>query len=205
MVLLESRAIRKRPLRTVVSGWATIHPARRDNLAGAPRRCGAPPSEPGRPGDRRQRHAIGRGLETLGACHAILNRPSRVSAKKTMCDKTDAAADLRQRLQSDLRSAMKEQATRDVEVLRQLIAAIDNAGAVPLPPKTEPIQCEVERRSLGRDDIQALVQREFELRRHAADEFSRLGRTVEAESAKFEMDVIARYMRSSAEDSRRRE
>ena len=113
-----------------------------------------------------------------------------------MCDKTDAAADLRQRLQSDLRSAMKERAIQDVAVLRQIIAAIDNAGAVPLPPNTEPIQCEVERRFLGRGDIQALLQREFDLRRHAADEFNRLSRTVEAESAKFEMDVIARYLRS---------
>jgi len=113
-----------------------------------------------------------------------------------MCDKADPAADLRQRLQSDLRSAMKARAGRDVAILRQLIAAIDNAGAVPLPPKTEPIQCEVERRSLGSDDIQDLLQHEFDLRRRAADEFSSLGRTVEAESAKFEMDVVARYMRS---------
>ena len=90
---------------------------------------------------------------------------------------------------------MKARADRDVAVLRQLIAAIDNAGAVPLPPKTEPIQSEVERRFLGSEDIQALLQREFDLRRRAADEFRSLGRTVEAETAKFEMDVVARYMR----------
>jgi hypothetical protein len=113
-----------------------------------------------------------------------------------MCNKVDAAADLRQRLQSDLRAAMKARARRDVAVLRQLIAAIDNAGAVPVPPKTELNQCEVERRSLGIDDIRALLQHEFDLRRRAADEFSSLGRTVEAESAKFEIDVVARYMRS---------
>jgi uncharacterized protein YqeY len=112
-----------------------------------------------------------------------------------MCDKADPAAELRQRLQFDLRSAMKARAGRHVAVLRQLIAAIDNAGAVPVPPKTESIQCEVERRSLGRGDIQALLQREFDLRRRAADEFSSLGRTIEAESANFEMEVVARYMR----------
>jgi uncharacterized protein YqeY len=88
---------------------------------------------------------------------------------------------------------MKARTTREVAVLRQLIAAIDNAGAVSLPPKTEPVECEVERRVLGSDDIQALLQREFDLRRHAADEFSSLGRTVEAETAKFEMDVVRRY------------
>ena len=95
-------------------------------------------------------------------------------------NKRDAAEKMRQRLQSDLRSAMKARTAREVAVLRQLIAAIDNAGAVSLPAKTEPIQCEVKPRALGPDDIQALLQREFDLRRHAADEFASLGRTVEA-------------------------
>src|SRR3954454_13196938 len=107
---------------------------------------------------------------------------------------TDAAEGMRQRLQSDLRSAMKTREVREVAVLRGLIAAIDNAGAVPLAPKTEPIRGEVERPFLGSDDIQALLQREFNLRRHAVDEFSRLGRLAEAETAKFELDVIARYL-----------
>jgi uncharacterized protein YqeY len=109
-------------------------------------------------------------------------------------DETDAAEAMRQTLQSDLRSAIKARAVRDVAVLRQLIAAIDNAGAVPLPPKAQQVSSEVERRSLRFDDIQALLQREFDLRRHAANEFSRLGRTVEAETAKFEMDVVGRYL-----------
>lgn len=91
---------------------------------------------------------------------------------------------------------MKGRAGRDVAVLRQLIAAIDNAGAVPIPPKTEPVQTEVERRFLGRGDVQALLQREFDIRRRAADEFNRLGLTVEAESAKFEMEVVSRYLQS---------
>lgn len=109
-------------------------------------------------------------------------------------DETDAAEAMRQKLQSDLRSAIKARAVRDVAVLRQLMAAIDNAGAVPLPPKAQPVQCEVERRPLGFDDIQALLQREFDLRRHAANEFSRLGRAVDAETAEFEMDVVRRYL-----------
>jgi uncharacterized protein YqeY len=110
------------------------------------------------------------------------------------CDETDAAEAMRQRLQLDLRSAVKARAVRDVAVLRQLIAAIDNAGAVPLTSKAQPTQSEVERRSLGFDDIQALLQHEFDLRRDAANEFSRVGRTVEAETAKFEMEVVGRYL-----------
>jgi len=109
-------------------------------------------------------------------------------------DETDAAESMRQRLQSDLRAGIKARTVLDVAVLRQLIAAIDNAGAVPLPAGGQPVQSEVERRSLGFDYIQALLLREFDLRRHAADEFSRLGRTVEAETAKMEMDIVGRYL-----------
>jgi len=112
-------------------------------------------------------------------------------------DETNAAEAMRQRLQSDLRSAIKARAVREVSVLRQLIAAIDNAGAVPLPPKGQPVQSEVERRSLGFDDIRALLQREYDTRKHAVTEFSRLGRTVEAETAQFEMDVVGRYLAPS--------
>jgi uncharacterized protein YqeY len=110
------------------------------------------------------------------------------------CGETDAAETMRQRLQSDLRSAIKARAVRDIAVLRQLIAVIDNAGAVPLPPKGQPVQSEVQRRSLRHDDIQSLLQREFDIRRHTANDLSRLGRTVEAETARFEMDVIGRYL-----------
>lgn len=109
-------------------------------------------------------------------------------------DKTDAAETMRQRLQLDLRVAIKARAVGDVAVLRQLIAAIDNAGAVPLPPKSQPIQHEVERRYLEFEDIQALLRREYDLRREAAAEFGRLGRIAEAEKATSEMAVVRRYL-----------
>lgn len=111
-------------------------------------------------------------------------------------NKTDAAEALRERLQSDLRSAMRARALAEVSVLRQLIAVIDNAGAAPPPTKTEPVQCEVERRFLNRDDIQALLQREIDVRQHATDVFRTLGRAVEAEATKFEMDIVSRYLLS---------
>ena len=91
------------------------------------------------------RHPGSRREEILSFCKDIMS-----------WDETDAAEAMRQRLQSDLRSAIKARAVRDVTVLRQLIAAIDNAGAVPLPPKAQQVSSEVERRSLRFDDIQAL-------------------------------------------------
>ena len=108
--------------------------------------------------------------------------------------KTDAAEALRERLQFDLRSAMKARRTGDVAVLRQLIAAIDNAGAVPLPARPQAVPREVERRHLGSEDVQALLRRESEMRRQAAEELERLGRRGEAQTARSEMAIVGRYL-----------
>ena len=91
---------------------------------------------------------------------------------------------------------MRARALAEVCVLRQLIAVVDNAGAVPPPTKTEPVECEVERRFLNPEHIQALLRREIDVRLHATDVFRALGRAVEAEAAKFEMDIVSRYLRS---------
>ena len=116
-------------------------------------------------------------------------------------NKTDAAEALRERLQADLRSAMRARALAEVCVLRQLIAVVDNAGAVPPPTKTEPVECEVERRFLNPEHIQALLRREIDVRLHATDVFRALGRAVEAEAAKFEMDIVSRYLLSLNSDA----
>jgi uncharacterized protein YqeY len=106
----------------------------------------------------------------------------------------DAAEIVRQRLQADLRLAMKGRLALEVAVLRALIAAIDNAGAVALSPNSAPRQSEVERRRLGFEDVQAILLREYETRRTAAGELSGLGRVVESERASREMVVVGRYL-----------
>ncbi len=104
----------------------------------------------------------------------------------------DAAEAMRQRLQTDLRSAMKQRALSDVAILRVLIAAIDNAGAMPMPPKYV-VTGEVERLRLDAGDVQAILGREYEALRVAADEFVRLGRPIEANQASCKMLVARRY------------
>ena len=112
-------------------------------------------------------------------------------------EEPDAAEIVRQRLQADLRLAMKGRLALEVAVLRVLIAAIDNAGAVALSPTGAPRQSEVERRRLGFGDVQAILLREYETRRRAASELSRLGRVVESERASLEMAVVSRYLSTS--------
>jgi uncharacterized protein len=114
-------------------------------------------------------------------------------------EEPDAAEIVRQRLQADLRSAMKGRLALEVAVLRTLIAAIDNAGAVALPPQQAPNQSEVERRRLGLGDVEAILFREYETRRTAAIELVRLGLAVESERARLEMAVVSRYLSSPAQ------
>jgi hypothetical protein len=106
----------------------------------------------------------------------------------------DAAEAMRGRLQADLRAAIKARSALEVGMLRVLIAAIDNAGAVPLAAGSAPPRSEVERRRLSDDDVQALLRREQETRAGAAREFNRLGRTSEAEQAEREAGVVGRYL-----------
>src|SRR5579863_1930135 len=110
----------------------------------------------------------------------------------------DAAEAMREKLQRDLRAAIKGRQNLDVAVLRGLIAAIDNAGAVPLAAKSEPPQHEVERRHLDSGDIQAVLQREYEAHQAAASEFARLGRGVESDRANSAMAIVSRYLSSPA-------
>jgi uncharacterized protein len=106
----------------------------------------------------------------------------------------DAAEAMRQRLQADLRLAMKGRVALDLAVLRMLIAALDNAGSVPLSAESGPRQNEVERRRLSRNDVEAILRREHEARQAAAKEFARLGLSMESMQAAREMAVVGRYL-----------
>jgi uncharacterized protein YqeY len=122
----------------------------------------------------------------------------------------DPAETMQRRLQGDLRAAMKARAALEVSVLRGLIAAIDNAGAVAIAPdqaaryggpgETSPHvvtgggPAEVERRRLGAADVQALLGEELRVRQAAVQEFGRLARDVDAQRARDEAAVVKRYL-----------
>lgn len=106
----------------------------------------------------------------------------------------DPAEDMRSRLQADLRAALKARAAPDVAVLRVLIAAIDNAGAVLLEPGVGAGQTEVERRRLSQADVRALLRREQAALEGAADELVRVGRPAEAERSRREAAIAGRYL-----------
>ena len=96
---------------------------------------------------------------------------------------------------------MRARDTRRVSVLRMLIAAIDNAEAVPLPPatsrdgpRTRAISehvavtgdgpAEVERRELTADEVNNLISREIASIESAAAELRALGANADELDAK---------------------
>ena len=80
-----------------------------------------------------------------------------------------------------------------------LIAAIDNAGAVPLSVVAATQSSEIERRHLSAQDVQAILRREYEIRRAAAKELAAVRRRAEAESAGREMQIVRRYLEGEGE------
>ncbi len=106
----------------------------------------------------------------------------------------DPAEAMRQRLQADLRVAMKARMVFELAVLRMLIAAIDNAGAIPLSPNSEPRQSEAERHRLSLGELEAILLREYQARQATADEFASLGLSLESAQASREMAVVGRYL-----------
>ena len=92
------------------------------------------------------------------------------------------------RLREDLRAAMRARNAAEATVLRTLIAALDNAEALPGPrghvpyvvrPFGDPA-VEVARRTLSADEVEAVLE---------GERAERLAATLEAEAA-----VVARYL-----------
>jgi uncharacterized protein YqeY len=123
---------------------------------------------------------------------------------------SDAAETMRQRLQADLREAMKARDKPKLDLFRALISAIDNAGAVALDaPEVREFantegrsqhvvtgvgKTEAVRKTLNAEDIVVLFQREAAERRTAADDIARHGKDVEAEALRAGALLIESYL-----------
>lgn len=112
-----------------------------------------------------------------------------------------SAAALKERLRADLRAAMQARAADRVRLLRALIAALDNAEAVPvegmhdfsLPATSGEGAGEVARRELDTAAVEALLVAEADAREAAAGEYEHHGRAEEAARLRAEAALIRRY------------
>lgn len=107
------------------------------------------------------------------------------------------AAALKQRLRADLKSAMQAKATADVRALRALIAALDNAEAVPHEgldaPQAFGAVAEAARRELDPAAVERVLANEVDTRLAAASDYDRNQRLDESARLRDEAELIARY------------
>lgn len=109
---------------------------------------------------------------------------------------TDHCQLLRGRLKADLPRAMKARQTAVVSTLRSLMAAIDNAEAVPItaaPAAVVGLARDVPRKVLSDSDIQAILGREADECRKALDDYERMGQAEAAGAMRAALDLIEAY------------
>lgn len=112
-----------------------------------------------------------------------------------------SAGELKEILRADLRAAMRERRSAEVGVIRTLIAAIDNAEAVPLEGFAERLRLratgdpigEVARRELDVSALAAILAAEVHSRLMAAEDYERNGRGADAVRLREEAELIGRY------------
>jgi uncharacterized protein YqeY len=111
-----------------------------------------------------------------------------------------SATDLKERLRADLKTAMRARKPGEVAVIRTLIAAIDNAEAVPIDGLEERLRQreaigEVARRELDAAALDAVLAKESDTRLAAAEDYDRHGRNDDAARLRQEAELVARYRR----------
>ncbi|GGC73945.1 GatB/YqeY domain-containing protein [Chelatococcus reniformis] len=112
----------------------------------------------------------------------------------------EAGYDMKARLRTDLRAAMKERRTGEASLIRALVAAIDNAEAPPLQAsRTDQHRfrdgsAEIERLHLDPARVRAVLLTEIEERERAAAEMSRLERPDRADALRAEIVIAKRYL-----------
>jgi uncharacterized protein len=106
-------------------------------------------------------------------------------------------------LRAGLREALRARQAHAVAVMRETLAAIDNAEAAEAsaaPPVEHGVIAggvaglgagEVPRRALSAEAVTAIVEREVQERREAANTYAALGRHDEASTLRLQSDVLA--------------
>jgi uncharacterized protein YqeY len=121
-----------------------------------------------------------------------------------MTGSDDPAEALKARIREDLKSAMQRRNALETGVLRGLIAALDNAQAIPVGDAHDKYEAkmfgdpgaEVPRRELSEADVRAVLEREAATRLDAAQEVEGLGQDEWAAKLREEAAIVARYVES---------
>jgi len=105
-------------------------------------------------------------------------------------------------LRSDLRAALVERRASDVEVLRSLLGALDQAEAVPIAPvgsghvsyRFGDPGTEVPRKRLAPEDVRAVIRKERDELLAAADEYADRAREDISAGYRLKAAFVERYL-----------
>lgn len=114
----------------------------------------------------------------------------------------NAGEAMKAQLRRDLRAAMKRGDKDETAVLRELVAALDNAEAAPLRKERLCVDrhsfsdgsAEGVRRVLTREDVHAVMMGEMKARMESAAEFARLGAEARSIALTAEIKILRRYV-----------
>jgi uncharacterized protein YqeY len=114
-------------------------------------------------------------------------------------DHDTAVGRLRARMAVDLTAAMRDRDRVRVAALRSLMAALDNAGAVPSdarawPPAVGLGVAEAPRRELDQHGVHAIVTEEIHTREVAAGEYREVSRPDAAARIEAEAEALRPYL-----------
>jgi uncharacterized protein len=101
---------------------------------------------------------------------------------------------VRARIAQEVRDAMKARNVSRVAALRSLAAALDNATAVPMPPRLLPNENpEVPRKVLSLEDVRAVLIREITERRNSVLTLTAHACFEEAAAVQAEIEVLEQF------------
>ena len=114
----------------------------------------------------------------------------------------DPARALKDRLRTDLKQAMKARNAAEASLLRTLLAAIDNAEAPAQSSEQASAMsrdfsdgaAEVDRLTLTREQLNALLLEESAARLHAAADMDQHGHGDRADALREEAELVRRYL-----------
>ncbi|HEX2842275.1 hypothetical protein [Hyphomicrobium sp.] len=104
----------------------------------------------------------------------------------------DAGREMKAKLRGDMRAAMKDGRSVEVEVIRTLVTAIDNAEAPPIDAVNSSVK--VEPLVLSSPQVRLVIMEEVHERERAAAELERLEKADRAEALRAEARLAKRYV-----------
>lgn len=112
----------------------------------------------------------------------------------------DEKKPLREQLKAALMQAMKARQSNVVSTLRSILSEIDNAEAVEVTVSSVPVvglSKDVPRKILSEEQMQDILQNQYDEIESSFTEYKRLGKQEEAEQLRMELEVLAPYLKDS--------